>query len=93
MRIFIIFIKFIASIVKFIIVFFSSIFSKFIKMKIVREYSEYKIIQKIFNNYKDFIISNFRDLSFDFLIKIFVVFIFFANRINKSNIFEFIIYE
>ena len=62
-------------------------------MRIIRKHFEYKIIQKIFNDYKDFIISNFRDLSFNFLTKIFVIFIFFANHINKFNIFEFIIYE
>ena len=39
-----IFIKFIALIIKLIIVFFSFIFSKFIKMKIVREHFKYKII-------------------------------------------------
>ena len=93
MRIFIIFIKFIISIIKFIIIFFLLIFSKYIKMRIIRKHFEYKIIQKIFNDYKDFIISNFRDLSFNFLTKIFVIFIFFANHINKFNIFEFIIYE
>ena len=88
-----IFIKFITSIVKSIIVFPSSIFSKFIKMRIVREHLEYKIIQKIFNDYKDFIISNLYNLLSNSLMRIFVIFIFFANHINKSNIFEFIIYE
>ena len=44
MRIFITFIKFITLIVKFIIIFFSSMFSKFIKMRIMREHFEYKII-------------------------------------------------
>ena len=88
-----IFIKFIILIVKFIIIFFSSIFSKFIKMKIMRKHLEYKVIQKIFNNHKNLIISNFRDLLFDFLIKTFVIFILFINYINKFNIFEFTIYE
>ena len=59
----------------------------------MRKHLEYKIIQKIFDNYKNLIISNLRDLSFDFLTKIFVVFIFFANYVNKLDIFEFIIYE
>ena len=62
-------------------------------MKIMREHFEYKIIQKIFNHYKDFIISNLRDLSFNFLTKIFIVFVFFANYVNKLNIFELIIYK
>ena len=44
MRIFIIFIKLITLIIKFIIIFFSSIFSKFIKIKIMRKHFEYKII-------------------------------------------------
>ena len=87
------FIKFIISIVKFVIIFSSSISSKFIKMKTMRKHLEYKIIQKLFNDHKDFIISNFHNLLFNSLIKVFVVFIFFANHINKSNIFEFIIYE
>ena len=56
----------------------------------MRKYFEYKMI---FNNYKKFIISNFRDLSFNFLIKVFVIFIFFANYVNKLNIFKFIIYK
>ena len=93
MRVFIIFIKFIILIVKFIITFSSSISSKFIKIKTIREHFEYKIIQKIFNNYKNLIISNFRDLLFDFLIKAFVIFILFINYVNKFNIFELIIYE
>ena len=88
-----IFIKFIVSIVKFVIVFSSSIFSKFIKMKIMRKHFKYKIIQKIFDNHKNLIISNFRDLLFNFLIKTFAIFTFLANHINKFNIFEFIIYE
>ena len=56
----------------------------------MRKYFEYKIM---FNNYKKFIISNFRDLSFNLLIKVFVIFIFFANYVNKLNIFKFIIYK
>ena len=88
-----IFIKFIALIVKFIIVSSLSIFSKFIKMKIIRKHFEYEIIQKIFNNYKNFIISNLYNFSFNFLTKVFVVFALFANYINKFNIFKFIIYE
>ena len=83
MRVFITFIKFIALIIKFIIVFPSSIFSKFIKIKIIRKYFEYKIIYKIFNNYKNLIISNFRDLSFNFLMRIFIIFIFFANYLIR----------
>ena len=90
---FITFIKFITLIVRFIIVFSSSMFSKFIKMKIIRKHFEYEIIQKIFNDHKDLIISNLRNLSFDFLMKVFIIFIFFTNYINKFNIFEFIIYE
>ena len=90
---FITFIKFIILIVKFIIIFSSLMFSKFIKMKIMRKHLEYKIIQKIFNDHKNLIISNFRDLSFNFLIRIFVVFFLLANYINKFNIFEFIIYK
>ena len=35
----------------------------------------------------------FRDLSFNFLIKVFIIFVFFANYVNKFNIFEFIIYK
>ena len=90
---FIIFIKSVASIIKFIITFFSFIFSKFIKMRIVRKYFKYKIIQKIFDDHKNLIISNLCDLSFDFLIEILVVFAFLANYINKFNIFKFTIYE
>ena len=90
---FITFIKFITLIVRFIIVFSSSMFSKFIKMKIIRKHFEYGIIQKIFNDHKDLIISNLRNLSSDFLMKVFIFFIFFTNYINKFNIFEFIIYE
>ena len=93
MRIFIIFIKFIILIVKFIIVFSSSIFSKFIKMRIIREHFKYKIIQKIFNNHKNFIISNLRNLLFNSLTKTFAIFAFFTNYINKLNIFKLIIYE
>ena len=59
----------------------------------MRKYFEYKIISKIFDNYKDFIISNFCDLLFNSLMKIFAIFILFANYVNKFNIFEFIIYE
>ena len=92
MRIFITFIKFIILIIKFIAVFSSSMFLKFIKMKIIRKHFEYEIIQKIFDDYKNLIISEFHNLSFDFLMRIFVIFIFFANHINKFNIFEFIIY-
>ena len=90
---FITFIKSITLIARFIIIFPSSMSSKFIKMRIIRKHLEYKIIQKIFNNYKNLIISNLRDLSFDFLTKTFVVFILFANYVNKFNIFEFIIYK
>ena len=93
MRVFITFIKFIALIVKFIIIFCLLIFSKFVEMKIMRKHFKYKIIIKIFNNHKNFIISNFRNLSFNFLTEIFVVFTFFADYINKFNIFKFIIYE
>ena len=39
-----IFIKLITLIVRFIIIIFSFIFSKFIEMRIVRKYFEYKII-------------------------------------------------
>ena len=88
---FITFIKFIILIIKFIIISPSLIFSKFIKIKIIRKHFEYKIIQKIFDNYKNLIILNFHDLLFNFLIKVFVVFILFTNYINKFNIFEFII--
>ena len=84
---------FIISIVKFIIAFLLSIFSKFIKMKIMREHFQYEIIQKIFDDHKNLIISNLYNLLFDFLTKFFVVFTLFANYINKFNIFEFIIYE
>ena len=59
MRVFITFIKFITLIVKFIIAFSLSMFSKFIKIKIIRKHFEYKIIQKIFNDYKNLIISDF----------------------------------
>ena len=59
----------------------------------MRKHLEYEIIQIIFNNYKNLIISNLRDLLFDFLMKVFIIFVFFANYINKFNIFEFIIYE
>ena len=59
----------------------------------MRKHLKYKIIQKIFNDHKNFIISNLHNLSFNFLIKAFVIFIFFANHINKPNIFEFIIYK
>ena len=59
----------------------------------MREHFEYKIIQKIFNDYKNLIISNLYNLLFDFLTKIFITFVFFANYINKFNIFELIIYE
>ena len=90
---FIIFIKSIISIIKFIIISPLSISSKFIKIKIIRKHFEYKIIQKIFDNYKDLIISNLYDLSFNSLTKTFVVFTFFTNYINKSNIFKFIIYK
>ena len=93
MRVLMTFIKFITLIIRFIITFLSFMFSKFIKMRIVRKHFEYEIIQKIFNDYKNFIISNLRDLLFDFLIEIFVIFILFANYVNKFNIFEFIIYE
>ena len=93
MRIFMIFIKFITLIIKFVIIFPSLIFSNFIKMRVMRKRLKYDIIQKILNNYKDIIISNLHDLSFDFLIKIFIIFIFFINHINKFDIFEFIIYE
>ena len=62
-------------------------------MRIMRKHFKYKIIQKIFDDYKDLIISNLCDLSFNFLIEIFVIFVFLANHINKFNIFEFIIYE
>ena len=62
-------------------------------MRTMREYLEYEIIQKIFDDHKNLIISNLRDLSFDFSIEIFVVFAFFANYINKFNIFKLIIYE
>ena len=86
-------IKLITPIAKSVITFPSSMFSKSIKMRIMRKHLEYKIIQKIFNNYKNFIISNLYDLSFDFLMKAFVIFILFANYINKFNIFEFIIYK
>ena len=44
MRVFIIFIKSIALIVKSVIAFFSSMFLKFIEMKIMREHFEYEII-------------------------------------------------
>ena len=91
--VFIIFIKFIALIVKSIIVSSSSIFLKFIKMRIIRKHLKYKIIQKIFDDHKNLIISNFRDLLFDFLTRNFVIFILFANYINKLNIFKFIIYK
>ena len=44
MRVFITFIKFIILIIKFVIIFSSSIFLKFIKMKIMRKHFEYEII-------------------------------------------------
>ena len=87
------FIKFIILIIKSITASPSSISSKFIKMKIIRKHFEYEIIQKIFNDYENLIILNLRDLSFNSLIEIFIIFIFFANYINKFNIFEFIIYK
>ena len=59
----------------------------------MREHLEYEIIQKIFNNHKNLIISNFRDLSFNSLTKTFVTFTLFTNYVNKFNIFEFIIYK
>ena len=59
----------------------------------MRKHFEYEIIQKIFDDHKNLIISDFRDLLFDFLTKAFVIFIFFTNYINKFNIFEFIIYK
>ena len=59
----------------------------------MRKHFEYEIIKKIFDDYKNLIILNFRDLSFDFLMRIFIIFVFFANYINKFNIFEFINYE
>ena len=93
MRVFITFVKSIASIVRFIVAFFLFIFSKFVEMKIMRKHFEYEIIQKIFNNHKNFIISNLRDLSFNPLIETFAAFTLFMNHINKSNIFEFTIYE
>ena len=93
MRIFITFIKFIILIVRFIIVFFSLMFLKFIKMRVMRKHLEYKIIQKIFDDHKNLIISNLYNLLFDFLTKAFVIFTLFTNYINKFNIFEFIIYE
>ena len=93
MRVFMTFIKFIILIVRFVIAFPSLMFLKFIKMRIMREHLEYEIIQKIFNDYKNLIISNLRDLSFDFLIETFIVFVFLANYVNKFNIFKFIIYE
>ena len=93
MRVFITFIKPAASIVEFIITFSLSMFSKFIKIKIMRKHLEYKIIKKIFNGHKNLIISNFRDLLFDSLTKVFAIFVFFANYINKFNIFEFTIYK
>ena len=93
MRMLVTFIKFIILIIKFVIISFSFISSKFVEMKIMREHFEYEIIQKIFNDHKNLIISNFCDLSFDSLIKIFVIFTLFANHINKFNIFESIIYE
>ena len=93
MRVFMTFIKFITLIVKFVVISLSSISSKFIEMRIMREHLEYKIIQKIFNDHKNLIISNLRNLLFDFLMKVFVIFALFANYINKFNIFKFIIYE
>ena len=93
MRVFMTLIRFTASIVKFIIIFFSSISSKSVEIRIMRKHFEYKIIQKILNDYKDLIISNLRDLSFNSLIKIFAIFILFINYINKFNIFKFKIYE
>ena len=90
---FITFIKFITLIVKSIVISPSSIFLKFIKIKIIRKHLEYKIIQKIFNDYKNLIISNLRNLLFNFLMRTFVIFVFFTNYINKFNIFEFTIYK
>ena len=93
MRVFMIFIKFIALIVRLIVIFFLLMFSKSIKMRAMRKHLEYEIIQKIFDDYKNLIISNLRDLLFDFLMRVFVIFILFANHVNKFNIFELIIYE
>ena len=59
----------------------------------MRKHFEYEIIYKIFINYKNFIISNFRNFLLNFLIRVFTIFVFFANHINKFNIFEFIIYK
>ena len=59
----------------------------------MRKHFKYKIIQKIFNNYKNLIISNLRNLSLNFLTGIFIIFALFANYVNKFNIFEFTIYE
>ena len=86
-------IKSIASIIKPIAAFPSSISSKFIKMKTVRKHLEYKIIQKIFDNHKNLTIPNLRDLSFNSLIEIFAAFALLANHINKFNIFKLTIYE
>ena len=91
--VFIIFIKSITLIIKLIIASPSSIFSKSIKIKIIRKHFKYKIIQKIFDDYKDLIISNLHNLSFNSLTKTFVVFILFTNHVNKLNIFKFTIYE
>ena len=59
----------------------------------MRKHLKYKIVQKIFDDHKNLIISNLHNLSFDFLTKTFVIFILFMNHVNKFNIFKFIIYE
>ena len=87
------FIKSAAPIAKPIIVSSSSISSKFVEMKTVRQHLEYEIIQKILDDHKDFIIPNLHDLSFDLLIETFATFALLTNHINKFDIFELIIYE
>ena len=59
----------------------------------MREHLEYEIIQKILNDHRNLIISDFRDLSFDSLTEAFAIFALLANHINKLDIFKSIIYE
>ena len=59
----------------------------------MRKHPEYKIIQKIFNDHKNLIISDLRDLSPNFLIRVFTIFALFTNHVNKFDIFEFTTYE
>ena len=46
-----------------------------------------------FKKYFNLIVLNFRDLSLDLLLNIFIVFILFTKHVNKPDIFELIIYQ